>query len=89
MKQVFIVMIMILFFSKSKAEETQSQRTLSLTDQQKIAWALKILEQYKAIDVDENKDIQVDTDILENLIHEGLLKKDDSKLMVICIGQDK
>lgn len=59
---------------------------LSAEQKREIAWAIHVLAQTHALYRDKNSCGKFDSDIIQELIKEGLLSPDDSAVMSICIG---
>lgn len=87
MKNIVFMIVVILFVHQGFSSETERKPALTFKDRQRIAWAIKVLEAYKVFNIDENKCVQFEPSLIEQLQNEGLLDRRGSAFMSICIGR--
>ena len=87
MKNVVFMIVVILFVHRGQSAESERAPALTLKERQRIAWAIRVLETYKVLKIDENKCVQFEPTLIEQLQNEGLLDRRGSAFMSICIGR--
>lgn len=63
-----------------------TERKLSDSEKQKIAWALKILDKNKVIKPSQNQCLELDYDLLKQLESDGLLNDGTVTPQTVCFG---
>ncbi len=83
----YILMACFVFMTGLSHVHADESRELPLTEYEKlqIAKAIKLLLRYKVVSANSNGQcLDVKTDLIQDLVNQGLLKKDQVIMMSIC-----
>lgn len=84
MKRQLTTILLVSGLISIKAAATE--RKLSDSEKQKIAWALRILDENKVIKPSQNQCFELDYDLIKQLESEGLLNDNTVTPQTVCFG---